>query len=159
MAPSSELDPEKYEPDDQDGLPRELVGDWVQDKQNLVARYVDISSAARRKYIGPKKAGATYIDLFSGPGRARIRETSEVLDGSPLVAWHKSVEKNSPFSHLYIADANKGLLDACSIRLQKASAPVKPLQGEATVTIDQVVESLHPDGLHFAFLDPYDLRS
>lgn len=159
MVPPPELDPGKYEPDEQDGLPRELVGDWAKDKHTRLARYVGISSAARRKYLGPGKAGATYIDLFAGPGRVRIRDTKEIRDGSSLIAWNEAVRRKSQFSNLYVADARKEILGACCARLRSATAPVIPISGEAAATVDAVIRSLHPRGLHFAFLDPYDLES
>jgi three-Cys-motif partner protein len=84
------LDPDKYEPDE-DGLPRELVGAWAKDKYLRLSKYVDISRSVRRGFIGAGKGGATYIELFSGPGRIRIRDTSEVTHGSPLVAWAEAM--------------------------------------------------------------------
>lgn len=68
---------------DEDGLPIDEVGPWVKEKHERLRKYIDITSATRRKWIqGP--GGATYIDLFCGTGRAIIRDTNEKVDGSPL---------------------------------------------------------------------------
>jgi three-Cys-motif partner protein len=72
--------------DGDDGLPAEDVGSWAKEKHELSGRYIDVSRAVRKKWIGTGKAGATYIDLFCGPRRARIRRTSEFIDGSCVAA-------------------------------------------------------------------------
>lgn len=83
--------PNKYETDE-DGLPREIVGRWVEDKHARLQKYIGISRAVRKKFIGPGKAGATYIELYCGPGRVRVEGSPEVLPGSPLVAWGEAVK-------------------------------------------------------------------
>jgi hypothetical protein len=66
---------------DDDGLPLDEVGAWAKEKHTRLRKYVDISSATRRKWTqGP--GGATYIDLFCGSGRSIIRDTQEKIDGS-----------------------------------------------------------------------------
>jgi three-Cys-motif partner protein len=153
----STLDPERYELDE-DGLPREIVGPWVREKHVRLEKYIGISSAVRKKFIGPEDAGATFIDLFSGPGRARIKEEPGVIHGSPLVAWKESVARKSVFTQIHIADAELALLEAAETRLRIAGAPVRSELGRATDTIDRVISKLNRHGLHFAFLDPYDLN-
>lgn len=61
--------------DGDDGLPVEEVGIWAKDKLSSLCRYIDISRGVRSKWIGPGKGGATYIDLFCGTGRSKIRST------------------------------------------------------------------------------------
>jgi three-Cys-motif partner protein len=150
------LDPEKYELDE-DGLPCEIVGPWVSDKHVRLKKYVTIARFARRKFVGEGKAGATFIDLYCGPGRARIKGTQTVIDGSPLVVWREAVEVRSPFTHVYIADANPVLVEAAKIRLENAGAPVTSVGLPALQAVDVVLDKLDPYGLHFAFLDPYNL--
>lgn len=67
---------------DEDGLPMSEVGEWTLDKHERLRKYIDAAHGARRKFAGR----TTYIDLYCGPGRSRIRETQKVVDGSPLVA-------------------------------------------------------------------------
>lgn len=148
------LDPERYEMDE-DGLPRELVGEWVRDKHARVDKYVAISASVRKKFIG--KAGASFIELFSGPGRARIRDTKEVVSGSSLVAWKASVKSGAKFSQVYVADAVEPIRAACEERLQVAGAPVAGQTGAAASTVDTFVSRLNRYGLCLALLDPYRL--
>ena len=56
-----------------DGLPVDEVGSWAKEKHGLLCRYVDITRAVRSKWLTPNGAGATYIDIFCGPGRAKIQ--------------------------------------------------------------------------------------
>ncbi|WP_337917774.1 three-Cys-motif partner protein TcmP [Pseudaminobacter soli (ex Zhang et al. 2022)] len=127
------------------------------EKHNLLRRYIDISRAVRRRWIGPTNAGATYIDLFCGPGRARVRKTGEWIDGSCVAAWKKSVEGGAPFSTVFIADADNEKLEHAAERLRRLKAPVVPVHGKAVDTVKQIAARLHPNGLHFAFIDPFNL--
>lgn len=139
-----------------DGLPAEDVGPWVKDKHEKLCRYIDISHAARKKFIGPGKGGAVYIDLFCGPGRASIRG-QEFVDGSCLAAWRESVRSGAPFSQVLIGDIDEVRLTAATTRLQRAGAPVTPFRGPAVETVRQMVERSSPHSLYFAFVDPFSL--
>lgn len=139
-----------------DGLPAEDVGQWAKEKQDLLCRYVDISRTVRARFIGPFKAGATYVDLFCGPGRSKIRN-GDFIDGSCVAAWSKSVEVGSPFTHVYIADLDETRLNAATERLTRLGAPVVPIHGPASETVQRIVQRLEPAGLHFAFIDPFSL--
>jgi len=69
-----------------DGHAVQCVGEWVPNKHHYLSRYIEATWAARAKYLPPKgTGGAAYIDLFAGPGCARIRDTGEIIDGSPLI--------------------------------------------------------------------------
>jgi three-Cys-motif partner protein len=151
-------DPDEYEWDE-DGHPREIVGAWsALHKHELLRRYIDISGVGvRRNWLKKGTAGATYIDLFSGPSRARIKSTDEVVDGSPLVAWKQAQKSSAPFTRIFVADAHPALAEASRVRLAAAGAPAEVFVGDAVKTVDQVISRLNPYGLHFAFLDPYSL--
>jgi three-Cys-motif partner protein len=141
---------------DSDGLPLGEVGEWALDKHERLKKYVDITSKARLKYI-QGTGGATYIDLFSGPGRARIRDTSTIIDGSPLVAFQSAKVSKVPFSEIHLADAEAGFSAAASNRIKRAGGRSNFYVGQAADTAREIVAKLNPYGLHFAFLDPYNL--
>jgi three-Cys-motif partner protein len=150
------LDPDKYEPDD-DGYPREIVGAWAKDKYARLAKYIDISRAVRRRFITTGKSGASYIELFCGPGRVRIKDTLEVTHGSPLVAWTEAARTETKFTQVHMADADSRLLDATAARLRTYGAPVLTEFGMANDTVERIIAKLDPYALHVAFLDPYNL--
>lgn len=143
---------------DDDKLPVADVGEWAWEKHERLRRYVDITRAVRRKYTkGP--GGATYIDLFCGPGRARISETGEIIDGSPLVAFKTAVETKVPFTQIHIADIDPESTNASIQRIAAAGGHAIGYTGRAENTAQQVISRLNPYGLHFAFLDPFNLES
>lgn len=142
-----------------DGLPVEEVGRWATEKHVSLCRYIDISKAVRAKWIGPGRGGATYIDLFCGPGRSRIRRTGEFVDGGCVAAWKESVRANTPFTQVFIADADDQRRAYAADRLRCLGAPVVEIKGEAVAAVRELVGRLSPKSLHFAFLDPYNLAA
>lgn len=142
-----------------DGLPAEEVGPWAKEKHEYLCRYIDISRAVRQKWLGDKNAGATFIDLFCGPGRCQIRGTKEWIDGGVIAAWKKSVEGGAPFSQIYIADLDEVRRKAAVSRLKNLEAPVIELEGAAVDAVKEIFRLLNPYGLHFAFLDPFNLEA
>lgn len=141
-----------------DGLPVEEVGEWAKKKHEILCRYIDISRGARRQYLGAEKAGATYIDLFCGPGRCLIKDTTEYVDGGAVAAWKESCSRGSPFSKVIVADLDEKRRAVCAQRLKKLGAPVMEVSGSALDAAHEVVGAINKYGLNFAFLDPFGLR-
>jgi three-Cys-motif partner protein len=140
-----------------DGLPLDEVGPWAKEKHERLGKYVDICRAVRRKFVQRGNA-ATYIDLYCGSGRAKIRDTGEVIDGSPLVAFKAARDGGVPFSEFYVADADEQKCRATRERLSRVGGrPVVEI-GPAEQTVTRVAERLSPYGFHFAFLDPNNLE-
>jgi three-Cys-motif partner protein len=144
-------------PDD-DGLLLDEVGIWAKEKHERLRKYVDITRATRRKWV-MGTGGATYIDLFCGAGRAVIRETGEVIDGSPLVAVKTARDGGVPFSEIHIADVVEERCRVAEHRLAKIGCSAKAEIGTADATVLRIARKLNPYGLHFAFLDPYKLEA
>jgi len=142
---------------DEDGLPLDKVGPWARDKHERLRKYVDISRAVRRKFV-QGEGGATYIDLYCGSGRAIIRDTNERIDGSPLVAFKCARDRGVPFSEIHIADESRELCNASEQRILRAGGVAKAEIGPAEMTARLIVNQLNPHGLHFAFLDPFNLK-
>ncbi|MGH6788086.1 MAG: three-Cys-motif partner protein TcmP [Pseudolabrys sp.] len=139
-----------------DGLPLDEVGIWAKDKHDRLRKYLDISRAARRKFV-QRIGGATYIDLYCGTGRAAVRESGEVIDGSPLVAFKCAKEGGVAFSECYIADTDQEKCNVCARRIASAGGRALEVVGPAEITSARIVSQLNKYGLHFAFLDPYNL--
>lgn len=137
---------------DEDGLPASEVGSWTLDKHERLRKYVEASRAARRKY-----RVRTYIDLYCGPGRSKVRETGDVIDGSPLVAFDAGAKHGDQFTDFLLADTNRAYLDAAQARLVARGGLVRTFFGEAHTVVDNVTAALDPHGLHLALLDPFNL--
>jgi three-Cys-motif partner protein len=147
-----------------DSLPIVEVGEWALEKHKRLKKYVDITRAPRRKYTVPTPtlpnvAGAAYIDLFSGSGRARIRETGAIIDGSPLVAFKAAQASGVPYSEIHIGDLNSDYAHAAEKRITAAGGIAHSYVGTAENTAKAIVAKLNPKGLHFAFLDPFNLEA
>jgi three-Cys-motif partner protein len=97
-----------------DGMPVENVGPWAQTKHKILTDYVQASGPARRKYLG---TGATYIDVFCGPGRSRIRTNGQIIDGSAVTAFKRGKQSAAAFTSIEISDSSPKLLAASQKRL------------------------------------------
>jgi three-Cys-motif partner protein len=138
-----------------DGLVVEKVGAWARTKHKLLTDYIQASGGARSNYHA--RSGAAYIDVFCGPGRSLIRDTEDYIDGSAVAAFRRSLTSPAPFSSIEISDWDNELLDAAHARLRLLNAPAVRTPGPAVGAMEQIVQRIHPHGLHFAFLDPHNL--
>ena len=147
----------KLDPDD--GLIVSEVGPWATEKHARVQRYIEIASATRKKYVPPPSwhAGAAYIELFSGPGRSLIKDTKRIIDGSPLVAY-KAALASVPFTEMHLNDADARHSAAVDARIRALGGAPICYSDPADVAVDKIVAAVNPGGLHFAFLDPFNLE-
>ena len=76
-----------------DGLIVEKVGSWAEVKLKIVKDYVYAAGGARSQLY---PAGTGYIDVFCGPGRSLIRDTTKFIDGSLVAAFKKAQEFTGP---------------------------------------------------------------
>lgn len=141
---------------DDDGLEFDEVGPWAKEKHERLRKYVDISRAVRRKFL-TRSGCATYIDLFCGSGRAFIRDTNEKIDGSPLVAFKCARDGGESFSEIHIADLEGEKVTTAAKRIASAGGRAMTYVGKVEDTVPQIAARLNPYGLHFAFLDPFNL--
>lgn len=133
---------------DADGLPMQCVGEWESAKHKPLADFIYASHKARAKW-----GGGAYIDLFAGPARARVRETSEVVNGSPLIALE---HKDEPFSKVFMCESDDDNVRALNARTASWGDRAVVLPGDCHKSVDTVIEQL-PGGLHLAFIDPYTM--
>jgi three-Cys-motif partner protein len=146
--------------DPDDGLIVDEVGAWASEKHARVKAYIEIASAARAKYVPPPswRGGACYIELFSGPGRSLVRDTKQFIDGSPLVAF-KAAQVGVPFTGIHINDSDAAKSAAVAARIRALGGTPISYSDRAHVAVDKIVAAVNPSGLHFAFVDPYNLEN
>lgn len=65
-----------------DGLPARASGDWIRRKHHYLARYCAITATGMKNKFRER----VFVDVMSGPGTCKIKETGAELPGSPLVA-------------------------------------------------------------------------
>ena len=91
-----------------DGLVTEEIGDWGQEKYQLLNLYVQLFSASMKS----KWDCRVYIDLFAGSGRSRVKETTRIVAGSPLIA----LDVDPPFDHYIFCEKNTEKVQALETR-------------------------------------------
>jgi three-Cys-motif partner protein len=113
-------------------------------RTSALRRYIDIAKGARAKYVPPKgTGGASYIELFSGPGRSLIEGTSEYIDGSPLVAYRAALASGIRFSEIHLNDMETDKAKALDARIRAAGGAAVVHNGLADVIIDRVADAIN----------------
>ena len=130
-----------------DGLLLREVGDWSKEKLHYVARYMDIfTTSMREKWI------LVYADLFAGPGKSRIRDTGEVIKGSPLLA----LDLVYRFNKYIFVEAGSELLKALEERIApyRDKVEIKSKEADCNAAAKKIVSLIPSDSLALAFIDP-----
>jgi len=132
------------------------VGPWVEDKHRLVSLYETLFSTGMKR----KWDTRVYIDLYSGPGLVRVRDTGKFLWGSPLLA----LQVKDPFDRYIFCEKDSSALDALKVRVKRffPDANVCYVCGDCNDNVDEIcskipVPSRSSKVLSFCFVDPYDL--
>jgi len=121
-----------------DGLYYEdQVGAWVEDKHRLVSLYETLFSTGMKR----KWDVRVCIDLYSGPGLVRVRDTNRFLWGSPLLA----LRVKNPFDKYICCESNASALSALKTRVGRLfpNADVHMSQELATVRSKKSVDISH----------------
>jgi three-Cys-motif partner protein len=132
------------------------IGSWGEEKYHLVRNYAQIFATSMKE----KWQCRVYIDLFAGAGRARIKGSEKIVDGSPLIAL--GIE--NPFDRYIFCEENSTNIDALSKRV-KAHYPgldTHFVHGDANDSVNEIL-SLIPQYsstfkvLGFCFVDPFKI--
>jgi three-Cys-motif partner protein len=144
--------------DPADNLIISEVGRWATEKHDRLAKYIQASRGARAKFLPPRgRGGASYIELYSGPGRSLVAGTHLIIDGSPIVAFNAGRASGHPFSEVHLSDLDTQNTSALAHRIKARGGAATSYVGDAGLVVDQVVNAINPYGLHLAFLDPFNL--
>jgi three-Cys-motif partner protein len=103
----------------------------------------------------PAPGGAAFIDLFAGPGRARIRETGEFIDGSPLIALQ---HPDAPFTRTILCDVDSENVRSLAARAAPFGDRALIVEGDCNEKIDEVARAIPGHGLNLALVDPFRVR-
>lgn len=138
-----------------DGLPMRPSGSWAAEKLDYLKRYINVFETSMRV----KWPVRNYIDLLAGPGKNFVRETEQVMLGSPLLA----LTTKYPFTGYFFVDVEKINTDALRERCRASehSDRVRVLTGDCNVEIDNILTEMKPDAnrsLNLAFLDSEGLE-
>jgi len=144
------------EPHDDGFYSGDGVGSWSEDKYALVGLYDQLFSEGMKN----KWDSRVYIDLYSGPGLVKVRETNRFLWGSPMLA----LGVKHPFDKYIFCEKNPESLSALKKRVKAhfPSADVEFVAGDCDDEIDSICRLIPKASaanrvLAFCFVDPYDL--
>ncbi len=132
------------------------IGSWGEEKYNLVRNYAQMFATSMKD----KWQCRVYVDLFSGAGRAKIKDIRKIVDGSPLIAL--GIE--DPFDRYIFCEEDATNIDALSKRVKAhyPSLDTHFFHGDANDCVDEIL-SLIPQHssaykvLGFCFVDPFKI--
>ena len=139
-----------------DGLVCPEVGRWADTKYRLISLYDSLFSTGMKD----KWDVRFYLDLYAGAGYNRIRGTSTIVLGSPLLAL--TVEH--PFDKYIFCEEDTQKLDALEQRTKRLAptADVAYVPGDCNAKLKEIFKEI-PRGskestaLGLSLVDPYDL--
>ncbi len=147
-----------------DGLPMRQAGAWAREKLDYLARDIAVLEVSMRN----KWERRNYVDLLAGPGKNRVRDTGEILLGSPLLA----LTAPYPFTGYYFVEYNE--VNAEALRRRCGAWPdqtcIHIQRGDCNVLVDDIVAEIKRDerslglakrpkgSLNLAFLDPQGME-
>src|SRR3989442_10899091 len=139
-----------------DGLPCSDVRAWAQDKYTLVALYDKLFSTGMKNRWETR----VYIDLYAGPGFARLRDRGRILFGSPLLA----LRVPDQFDKYIFCESDGERMAALQQRVRKLfpRANVQYVLGDCNEKIEEICAHIPSSSrdhgvLSFCFIDPYDI--
>jgi len=143
-------------PDPVDGFPVQCVGPWAVHKHDYLERYIDATRQVRKRYLEPVgRGGSAFIDLFAGPGRARININGTIIDGSPMIALKHTA---APFSRVVVCDKDPENAAALKQRTAVYGERAVVVPGDCHEQIDRIIEKIPKYGLNLALVDPFSLE-
>jgi three-Cys-motif partner protein len=131
-------------------MPR-IVGDWTRDKLKIIEDYLPHYLSATTSALD-----RIYIDAFSGPGTNQLRNSRQIIDGSPLIALDAKAANGSRFTKLYFIEQDRSLAE--ELRAQLAVRDVEKraevLVGDVNEVLPRLVrQRIHPRAPTFVLLD------
>jgi len=145
---------QKLVPDD--GLTTFAVGSWALQKYRLLDQYDTLFSRGM-KHLWDHRV---YIDLFSGPGHARVRGTERIVETSPLIA----LRVPDQFDKYIFCDRDAKNISALRERVVREFPDVDPsyVTGDCNEVVAKIVEKIPKASksksvLSFCFADPFGI--
>lgn len=127
------------------------TGPWAILKHAILTYYVDIYTTIIKAIF----KRAYYLDVFAGPGLDKIRETDEVIFGSPLIA-DRATKSRRKFDKLILIEKNHKYTNALKTLIPHAKV-INTNANEEGIRL--AIDELDQDGQYpvLAFVDPEGL--
>jgi three-Cys-motif partner protein len=132
------------------------VGSWTEEKHRLVSMYTTLFSSGMKDKWGKR----VYVELYAGAGYSRIRGSSKLIVGSPLLA----LRVKHPFDKYIFCEENAENLEALKFRVEQVAptADVAYVPGDCNKVVEEILSRI-PAGsstdtvLSLCFADPFDI--
>jgi three-Cys-motif partner protein len=140
---------------DDDGLICPEIGRWAETKYRLVSLYDNLFSTGMKD----KWDCRVYIDLYSGAGFGRIKDTDICLKGSPILALQVPFK----FDKYLFCEEDKEKIAALRVRASRFApeANITYIEGKCDEKVEEILAAV-PHGsaknrvLGLCFVDPFD---
>ena len=134
-----------------DGLTCPEVGAWTETKHRLVSLNSTLFSSGMKA----KWSHRTYLELYSGAGRGKIRGTSKLILGSPL----RALTVKDTFDMYVFCEEDVENLKALKTRSQEItpSASVAYVPGDCNLRTSEILKEIPRGSLTLCFADPFDI--
>lgn len=134
-------------------LPQSRI--WAKTKHRKIKYYIELFATSMKK----KWETRVYIDLFSSAGKTRVKESNEIIPGSPLL----SLDIKDPFDLYIFVEENKEYLYAL-IKRVKVYFPTNNCNyicGDCNKEVQNIINKVPKftklnNGLTLCFIDPYN---
>jgi three-Cys-motif partner protein len=135
-----------------DQYPLRCVGFWTKEKLYYLQRYMQIFNESMKE----RWQNRAYIELFAGPGLGIIRDTGELLDGSPILA----IEQKVPFTKYIFVEINKNSIDALNYRFRLANPSINTIlvNQDCNLSVNEIRNQLGSSRLTLTFIDPTSMQ-
>lgn len=130
-------------------MPRD-TGQHTLDKLRILRQYLPVYLQATKGVIE-----RVYVDAFAGPGRNRIRETNEVVDGSPLIALDAKAKNGTRFDRYIFIEMNRDTAHELETVLaeREDARRIQVIRGDVNVELPRVIRTINQRSPTFVFLD------
>lgn len=130
-------------------MPRE-VHDWTKDKLKILEAYLTGYLGATSKAIE-----RVYIDGFAGPGLNRIKESKELIDGSPLIALKARAKSGTRFSRLIFIEESPKIGGELEESLREVERPGRweVVIGDVNQKLPEMIQAINRRSPTLVFLD------
>ena len=124
-------------------------GEWAKGKLDYLYRYINAFSNAMKNCFSHR----CYVDGFSGAGVNIIKDSGELIKGSPLI----SLSVDVPFTDYFFIEKYEKYYEALFKRMSKSNFNIHLYNDKINSVIKNIVNTISTlnNQVGIAFLDPY----
>lgn len=124
------------------------TGEWSIVKLIALAYFVDIYTTiiSRQPFFDKMR----YVELLSGAGLCKIKDTGDIIAGSALIAAKMC---RRPFDEYVFVESDAQRAEALENRMRSVAANVRVIRGDCNVVVRDIVVRFEDKDHYLAFVD------